>query len=148
MEIVSLTEEFEPTTFTTDGLPLYNKNSRKATTQVTVPNGSTVVIGGLTRTQQTKTIKKVPLLGDIPLLGWFFSRWQTETQRLSLCIFITPRVIRNKANMDQSVQEKKAQLKKMNESIPTLQNDSVNQYVAPEPTPEPSPASPDTPPKP
>jgi general secretion pathway protein D len=145
MEIVSLTEQFLATTITTDGVPLYNKSSRKATTQVTVPNGSTIVIGGLTSTTQTKTIQKVPFLGDIPLLGWFFSHWQTETQRESLCIFITPRVIRSKASMALAVQEKKDQLRKMNESIPTLQNDSVNEYVTPEPGVAPTPALPPRP---
>jgi general secretion pathway protein D len=145
MEIVSLTQEFEPTTTVAGGVPLYNTNSRKAITQVTVPNGSTVVIGGLTRTEATKTISKVPFLGDIPLLGFFFRDTQSELTRLNLCIFITPHVIRNKQSMAQEVQQKKAQLKAMNESIPEMENEGVNQYVAPEPAPQPPPAAPPKP---
>jgi general secretion pathway protein D len=145
MEIVSLTEEFEPTTITTDGVPLYNKNSRKATTQVTVPNGATIVIGGLTRTEQTKTVSKVPFLGDIPLLGWLFRDTQSETQRLNLCIFITPHVIHNRETLARSVEQQKAQLKAMNESVPELQDDSVSKYVAPVPAPLPAPGMPRSP---
>ena len=107
MEIASLTEEFEATTITTAGVPLYNKNSRKATTQVTVPNGATIVIGGLTNTEDTKTIPKVPFLGDIPLLGFFFRNTVTELQQVNLCIFITPHVIRSKENMAQDVRGQK-----------------------------------------
>jgi general secretion pathway protein D len=145
MEIVSLTEEFEPTTITTAGVPLYNKNSRKATTQVTVPDGATIVIGGLTNTNDTKTVQKVPFLGDIPILGYLFRNTTTELQHVNLCIFITPHVIRTKGNMAQLVGEQKAQLKAMNESVPELQDDSVTKYVAPEPAPMPSPGMPPSP---
>ncbi len=139
MEIVSLTEEFEATTITTAGVPLYNKNSRKATTQVTVPNGATVVIGGLTNTNNTKTIQKVPLLGDIPLLGFLFRNTITERQQVNLCIFITPHVIRSQDTMTRLADEQRAQLKAVNESVPELQDKSVNKYVAPESAPNPPP---------
>ena len=148
MEIVSLTEEPGPITSAASGtgtVPLYSKSSRKATTQVTVPNGATIVIGGLTNTNDTKTIQKVPFLGDIPVLGWLFRNTVTQRQQVNLCIFITPHVMRSRENMAQSVEAQKAKLKAMNESDPDLKDDNVNQYVAPEPPPQPSPGTPPSP---
>jgi general secretion pathway protein D len=148
MEIVSVTEEPGVTTYAASGtgtVPLYSKSSRKATTQVTVPDGATIVIGGLTSTNDTKTIQKVPILGDIPVLGWLFRSTTTQAQQVNLCIFITPHVIRSRGNMAQSVERRKAELKAMNESDSELKDDNVNQYVAPEPPPQPSPAAPPSP---
>ena len=120
MEIVSLTEEFEPTTITTGGVPLYNKNSRKATTQVTVPNGATIVIGGLTNTNNTKTIQKVPFLGDIPLLGFLFRDTITELQQVEPVHFHHPARHPQQGDHGPVGQEQKAQLKAMNESNPRI----------------------------
>ncbi|MBW6508626.1 MAG: type II secretion system secretin GspD [Desulfuromonadales bacterium] len=56
-------------------------------------DGETVVLGGLFRNQVTKTVSKVPLLGDIPILGWLFKSTTDRDEKRSLLIFITPRVI-------------------------------------------------------
>ena len=56
-------------------------------------DGETVVLGGLFRNQVTRNVSKVPLLGDIPLLGWLFKSTRDDEQKRSLMIFITPRVI-------------------------------------------------------
>jgi general secretion pathway protein D len=56
-------------------------------------DGETVVLGGLFRNQITKNITKVPLLGDIPVLGWLFKSTSDREEKRSLLIFITPRVI-------------------------------------------------------
>jgi general secretion pathway protein D len=66
---------------------------RQATTSVVVEDGSTVVIAGLIRDDKTGSIGKIPILGDIPLLGWLFrSRSQTKI-KTNLLIFITPRIV-------------------------------------------------------
>ncbi|MCJ7547133.1 MAG: type II secretion system secretin GspD [Deltaproteobacteria bacterium] len=66
---------------------------RQATTSVVVEDGSTVVIAGLIRDDRTGSLSKVPILGDIPLLGWLFkSRSQNKT-KTNLLIFITPRIV-------------------------------------------------------
>ncbi len=148
MEIVSLTEEPGPVTSAASGtgtVPLYSKSSRKATTQVTVPDGATIVIGGFTNTNDTKTIQKVPLLGDIPVLGWLFRNTVSQVQQVNLCIFITPHVIHSRATMAQLAEEQKAQLKALNESDRELQDNSVNKFVAPAPAPQPSPSAPRSP---
>ncbi len=68
-------------------------NSRVADTVVVVPDGQTVVIGGLMQTQQNVSESKIPLLGDIPGLGNLFKRKQTSNTKTELMIFLTPHVI-------------------------------------------------------
>lgn len=71
---------------------------RSAKTIVTVPDGDTIVIAGLTRTTKQKVVNKIPILGSIPLLGWFF-RYESEIdEKTNLLIFVTPTVIANPEN--------------------------------------------------
>jgi len=65
---------------------------RSAESRVGVKNGQTVVIGGLMEDRKTLTINKVPILGDLPLVGPAFSRVQTEKTKTELLIFLTPHV--------------------------------------------------------
>ena len=62
-------------------------------TQVLVENGGTVVLGGIYEQTERTTTTKVPLLGDIPVLGWLFRNRTRVNDRTELMIFITPRVI-------------------------------------------------------
>ncbi|HEU5394597.1 MAG TPA: type IV pilus secretin PilQ, partial [Candidatus Methylomirabilis sp.] len=70
-------------------------NQRKATTRLLVADGSTAVIGGLVQTLETNRERKVPWLGNIPVLGWLFkSRTENiEPERTELLIFITPTLV-------------------------------------------------------
>ena len=68
-------------------------NSRTATTTVVVPNGQTVVIGGLMENAQTDSESKVPLLGDIPVLGNLFKRKVKDNVKRELMIFLTPTIV-------------------------------------------------------
>ena len=65
-------------------------NSRVATTTVVVPDGQTVVIGGLMENTQADSETKVPGLGDIPVLGNLFKRKVKENVKRELMIFLTP----------------------------------------------------------
>ena len=69
-------------------------------TNVVVENGGTVVIGGVFITKTEDTIEKVPLLGDIPFLGWLFKYKNDSGARRELLVFITPRVISDKVRFD------------------------------------------------
>jgi type IV pilus assembly protein PilQ len=69
-------------------------------TNVVVENGGTVVIGGVFITSTENTVEKVPLLGDIPFLGWLFKYKNDNGKRRELLIFITPRVISDKMRFD------------------------------------------------
>jgi len=66
---------------------------RSANTVVATMDGQTVVIGGLMQDLSTETITKVPLLGDIPLLGNLFQRRQKDVNKTELIIFLTPHVV-------------------------------------------------------
>jgi len=66
---------------------------REVSTTYTVPDGKTIVIAGLTRTDTTKTREKIPILGSIPLLGILFRHSVDITEKTNLLIFVTPRVV-------------------------------------------------------
>ncbi len=70
-------------------------DKRTAKTTVVVKGGETVVIGGMIEDTEDEGIYKVPLLGDIPLLGWLFKSRSTVKKRTNLFVFITPRIIQN-----------------------------------------------------
>ena len=68
-------------------------NTKAVQTQVLVENGGTVAIGGIYQQQEQNTVTKVPLLGDIPYLGYLFKTTSKQNDRTELLIFLTPRVI-------------------------------------------------------
>jgi len=67
---------------------------------VTVPSGSTVVLGGLTFQSENNSVNQVPILGDIPLLGWLFQNQSERTSLRTLYVFITPRILRDESFTD------------------------------------------------
>ncbi|MBN2449080.1 MAG: type II secretion system protein GspD [Lentisphaeria bacterium] len=95
-EISTITGDTVPITDTVNA-PVFAK--RSAETHVIVPSGRTVVIGGLMDDQETRTVRKVPLLGDIPLLGMLFRRTITSTSKTELLIFLTPTLVVNDTDL-------------------------------------------------
>ena len=89
---------------------------RTAQTVVTMNSGATVVIGGLIRDDTVKTVKKVPLLGDIPLLGLLFQSQSNHTQKTNLLLFITPEVMSTAADLQQMTDHKKQQMDEAREA--------------------------------
>ena len=72
---------------------------RNAETSVMVSDTDTVVLGGLTRDKSTEVMSKVPLLGDIPILGWLFKSKNSTVEKTNLMIFITPKIMRQPENV-------------------------------------------------
>ena len=68
-------------------------DTRSVETQVLVADGQTVVLGGIYETERRETIKKVPLLGDIPFAGALFRSKQRVDNKAELLIFVTPRIL-------------------------------------------------------
>ena len=68
-------------------------DSRKAETNLLVKDGETIVIGGLRKKENTKTVDKIPLLGDIPFLGKLFQKNVESVVNTELLIFVTPYII-------------------------------------------------------
>lgn len=74
-------------------------SQRIAKTQVVVRDQQTVVIGGLMRDRVSTSEDKIPILGDIPLLGVLFRRQSTNTEKTNLILFLTPYIIRSQADL-------------------------------------------------
>ncbi len=100
MEVVARKDQLATT-----GIPLVTSptgtvtspiiNTQNALTTIAVPNGQTVVLGGMITKNDNVQERKVPMLGDIPLLGQAFRYDFKETTRTELIIFLTPRIIHN-----------------------------------------------------
>lgn len=69
-------------------------NTNQLNTSVVVNDGDTIVLGGVFRTEASEGVEKVPLLGDLPVVGAAFRNKQTTEQKNELLIFITPKLIR------------------------------------------------------
>lgn len=75
--------------------PVPEFNTRRIDSQVMIPNGNTLVMGGLVQDNPTATYSKVPVLGDIPGLGWAFRSENKSMNKDNLIIFLTPTIIKN-----------------------------------------------------
>ncbi len=78
-----------------EGLQLPVFATRSAQTVVVTPNGKTVIIGGLMQDNKVETVRKVPLLGDIPILGLLFKHTELKDTKTELLIFLTPFIVQN-----------------------------------------------------
>ncbi|RMF13910.1 MAG: type II secretion system protein GspD [Candidatus Dadabacteria bacterium] len=67
---------------------------RSAKTNVVVRNGQTIAIGGLYTTTEAKSESKVPVLGDIPIIGWLFKSRSSTKRRTNLILFLSPNIVR------------------------------------------------------
>jgi len=74
-------------------------DTRTITTQVLVNDGQTVVLGGIMETEKRTTDDKVPVLGDIPILGYLFKTRTRTNNKDELLIFVTPKILREGANL-------------------------------------------------
>ena len=72
-------------------------NTKQVKTQVLVENGGTVVIGGIFTQDEQNEINKVPLLGDIPFLGYLFQNRVKSTRKTELLVFITPKIVTDRS---------------------------------------------------
>ncbi|MDH5717480.1 MAG: type II secretion system protein GspD [Spirochaetia bacterium] len=94
--------------------PSFKKRDIK--TVVRVKDEQTIVIGGLVSTDKQKNIRKIPILGDIPILGYLFKRTSTELRRTNLLVFITPHILTSRKVADavtnQAIESQKNSQKK------------------------------------
>ncbi|MBN2843526.1 MAG: type II secretion system secretin GspD [Sedimentisphaerales bacterium] len=101
-------------------------SKRSSSSKVAVKNGQTVVIGGLMQDDESETIDKVPVLGDIPLLGLLFQRKTTSKGKTELLIFLTPQVAED-ADVLQGVSDfEKGKSRLLRESEP---DSLLNQHI-------------------
>ena len=72
-------------------------NTKQVKTQVLVENGGTVVIGGIFTQDEQTDVNKVPLLGDIPILGYLFQNRVRSTRKTEMLVFITPKIVTDRS---------------------------------------------------
>ncbi len=70
-------------------------DTKKVTTQVLCDNGDTIVLGGIFEQTTRTTVEKVPLLGDIPVVGYLFKRTVRQDDKTELLIFVTPKIVKD-----------------------------------------------------
>jgi type IV pilus assembly protein PilQ len=80
----------QPGATTTAGVQI---NTKHVKTEVLVENGGTVVIGGIYEQNNRTDVTKIPLLGDLPGIGWLFKNNITSATKSELMVFITPRIV-------------------------------------------------------
>ena len=94
MEIKTKKNEADFSQVGEDGAP--SIDTKEAETQVLIKDGDTLVMGGVFKTNKSKAVSEVPLLGKIPILGWLFKKEKIIEDTTELLIFITPRILINK----------------------------------------------------
>jgi general secretion pathway protein D len=82
---------------------------RSMKTNLVLKNGDTAVIGGLMKDEEAETVKKVPILGDLPILGWLFKSKEVSKTKVNMIVFLTPKIIRSPADQSRLVQNKIAE---------------------------------------
>lgn len=89
---------------------------RNVNTTVVVRDRDTIAMGGLMRDKETNAVRKVPLLGDIPVLGWLFRNTSKSVEKVNLLFFMTPRILSpyekaNSENVKDLLNRRQAHLK-------------------------------------
>ena len=85
-------------------------STREASAFVTIKDKQTMVIGGMIKDDKTETVHKIPILGDIPLLGRLFRRTDMRVEKTELMVFITPHVVYTDADADRVTAEQREKL--------------------------------------
>jgi general secretion pathway protein D len=103
-DTAKISDTFDATIFAT----------RTAQCRVAVPNGQTVVIGGLMQDDDTTSTEKVPILGDLPLVGLLFQRTVVDNEKTELLIFLTPQVATTVEDLDKLSEHTRSQSEFLN----------------------------------
>ncbi len=97
-EIASVDKQLGPTT-----------SKRSAKTTVVAKDQETVVLGGLIQERTIRDVKKVPLLGSLPVVGWLFRNESTKKTKTNLLLFLTPYIIRDQSDYRRIFERKMAE---------------------------------------
>ncbi len=97
---------------------------REAQTVVSMRSGATVVIGGLIRDDRSIVEKKIPLIGDLPIVGGLFKFQQEQLEKTNLLIFLTPYVINTQDDYDELTENKRTEMKKASAGSYNIEDDA------------------------
>lgn len=104
-----------PGSSTPSGNPVFDR--REVTTEVIVKNGQTIMLSGILRQEDFDDIRKVPLLGDLPLIGGLFRATDKGIRNRELVVFITPQVMTTPKDIDAQMENPLKTLKQVEESL-------------------------------
>jgi general secretion pathway protein D len=124
MDVSQTADDF--VSFTSFNAPITNQ--RQAQTTVSVMDGNTVVLGGIISNQVNNTVNKIPILGDIPLIGQLFRSTSHDNQKTELLVFLTPHVVRSPADAEKLRMSTEGELGKTTQQmipIPTAPSDGA-----------------------
>jgi len=109
----------------TESNPTPTRTKRSIKTVVLVEDQATVVLGGLMKESETKTVTKVPFLGDIPLLGFLFRDTGTRKVKQNLVLMLTPYIIESKADIQKIYDRKMEERKELSKLLEIDSKDYV-----------------------
>jgi len=116
MEVEILLSNLSASTASFNSNPVIDR--RQTNTNVTVKNGQTIVISGIRREQETKIDRRLPFIGDIPILGAAFSSTERQKEVVELVVFLVPVVVENPDANDSNFNEtERERLKKLQEPL-------------------------------
>ncbi|WP_319763566.1 type II secretion system secretin GspD [Maridesulfovibrio sp.] len=110
----------------TNELPI--TNDRTTDTTVLLADGSTMVIGGLIRSEQTRSESGVPYLSDLPLLGWLFKTTSDSGKKNTLMVFISARIIQTTEQLEALSKAKMDKYRKQRKRFETFIDQEFNTY--------------------
>lgn len=93
---LEITQDSKGSTVATSTGEAVSIDTQRIGTQVLVDNGETIVLGGIYQQNLISRVSKVPILGDIPYLGFFFRNTAEANERQELLIFVTPKIVTDK----------------------------------------------------
>jgi general secretion pathway protein D len=97
LEVEANIEDIDPGDTGQADLPTTTK--RKVNTNAIVNNGQTIILGGLIKNSNGESVKKIPLLGDIPILGELFKTTSNDTRKINVVIYLTPYIVRKSSDL-------------------------------------------------
>ena len=141
LDVVQQVSSVKVNTFGGTDSPIIS--TRELKTRLAVKNGQSIMMGGLVNKDNSITQSKIPLLGDIPLLGWAFKYESHKNDKTELLVMITPYVIESDDVLDQYIKKFQEKMQGLRPGI-RGKDTAVAQTVkaekpAPQPTPQPAP---------
>lgn len=98
LDIEQSIDEFDSSAAKVGGVP--PKRIRKIITSITVPNNQTVAIGGFTFDSESESIEKIPLFGDLPIIGILFQTRIINHKKRNIYLFVTPHILKEESFLD------------------------------------------------
>jgi general secretion pathway protein D len=101
-------------------------NTRSANTVVVTPDQTPIIIGGLMNKDKSVTDQKIPLLGDIPWLGYLFKRHKSTISKTELIVFLTPYIVRSPGEVNDATDDEMGRQRLINKDI---KQDELDRYL-------------------